>query len=123
MAIEYFDFHDQYKALKDNAESEINRRTAINRGYYYSFHRVREECRDDLASDFSNGSGDHTEVIRFFKRKNLYDLADLFENLQTERKKADYELQKTISQEKLEKFRLDVIEFEKELSKSHTIDA
>jgi len=123
MSVEYFDFHDQYETLKDDAESEINRRTAINRGYYYSFHRVREECRDDPASDFSNGSGDHTEVIRFFKRRNLYDLADLFENLQAERKKADYELHKTISQEKLEKFRLDIIEFEEELSNCPTIDA
>jgi uncharacterized protein (UPF0332 family) len=104
MVVNPDDFNDHADRVNNQFSEEIDRRCVISRKYYYAFHYVRENGRNDPSSNFSNGGGDHKHARDLLRNKGHPQLSQKLFRLHEWRKKSDYDLDKTINDSDLNQF-------------------
>ena len=110
MSVSYSDFKDYSDGI-GKGSPEFLKRNAISRGYYAEFHIVREKFKNHPRSEFKNGGGDHQNCVKILGIIGNRDLKQDFIQLKEARKKADYDIDDTVSNFMLDVFQSDLDEF------------
>lgn len=109
MAVYPSHFKDNANQLARDYTTEIGRRSAISRGYYWAFHYIRSNARTEF-SYFGDGR-DHGRNEEFLRNKDKDNLADTYGDLREIREYADYHTGRNIDQVDLETFMEELDEF------------
>lgn len=96
MPVDPSDIEDHAERVSEDYDDEEAMRSAVSRKYYSLFHLVRSNLKGHRKSDFNFGQGDHGEAKRILRELVDNDLSEDFDDLHKDRKRADYELDRTI---------------------------
>jgi uncharacterized protein (UPF0332 family) len=107
MGVNSDDFENHGDRISADYNDEIAYRCTISRKYYHIFHKLRET----YPSYFDFGPGDHGKAKKLIRENVDKQLADDLDDLHSDRKDADYDIDDNIEELDLQTFEHDLNEF------------